>query len=329
MTLSPRTWHLLTLLADGEFHSGLALAECLGVSRATVFNTLNETMALNTGLQRVRGQGYRLSLPWQMLNHAAVVEGLGETAARLRLDILQQANSSNAVLLDRLQHGAPSGSVVAVELQTAGRGRLGRTWHSGLGNALTFSVLWRFDDGLTRLAGLSLAVGVAIVRALHELGIPDVGLKWPNDLLTPQGKLGGILLEARGELHGACAVVIGIGLNHSLPPALLQRIDQPVCALNQLNAPLPNRNRLLAAVLQQLVMVLDDFSKQGFAPLQAEWERDHRYQNQPVCLTMPDGSPRRGIARGITPNGELRLETADGMRHCHSGEIFSSFNSAI
>lgn len=325
MTLSPRAWHLLTLLADGEFYAGEALAECLGVSRATVFKTLNETMALNTGLQRVRGQGYRLSQPWQMLNHAAVVAGLGATAARLRLDILQQANSSNAVLLERLQHGAPSGSVVAVELQTAGRGRLGRTWHSGLGNALTFSLLWRFDHGLASLAGLSLAVGVAIVRALHELGIPDVGLKWPNDLLTPQGKLGGILLEARGEWHGACAVVIGIGLNHSLPASLVPCIDQPACALNQLNAALPNRNQLLAGVLQHLVIVLDDFAKHGFAPLQAEWERYHHYQNQPICLTMPDGLRRRGVALGVNANGELRLKTDEGVCDCHSGEMSAAF----
>lgn len=324
MALSPRTWHLLTLLADGEFYSGETLAQCLGISRATVCCALNEAATLGICLQRVRGRGYRLSQPWQMLNKTQLIEALGELSHRLNIDFQQHATSSNEVLLQRMAHAAPSGSVLAVEWQSAGRGRWGRTWHSHLGNALTFSVLWRFDSGLGSLSGLSLAVGVAMVRALRCCGIHGVQLKWPNDLLSVHGKLGGILLEARGDLHGSCAVVIGIGLNCSLPLALEQRIDQRATALDQLCADLPNRNHILAALLQQLLRVLDAFIQHGFAPLRAEWESYHVQQNQLVTLKLPDGSLCQGIARGVNDIGELCLETAAGMRAYHSGEVASA-----
>jgi BirA family biotin operon repressor/biotin-[acetyl-CoA-carboxylase] ligase len=321
MNLSPRSWHLLTLLADGEFYSGEVLAQCLGVSRATVCNALDEATQLDIGLQRVRGRGYRLSQPWQKLNHTKLIELLGDTAARLTLDIQPQASSTNAVLLQRVGIGALSGNVLAVELQTAGRGRLGRTWHSELGNALTFSMLWRFNCGFNGLAGLSLAVGIAIVRAIDSLGIDSVQLKWPNDVLSPHGKLGGILLEARGDMFGPCAVVIGIGLNCFLPLELERRIDQPASALNQLCTSLPDRNQLLAAILQHLVVVLDSFAQHGFAPFRTEWESRHAQQNQTITLNMPDGSQCVGIALGVTDTGELRLETANGIKTYHSGEV--------
>lgn len=321
MALSPRTWHLLSLLADGEFYSGETLAQCLGVSRATVCNALNEAATLGICLQRVRGRGYRLSQPWQMLNKTQLIEALGEIAHRLNIDFQQHATSTNEVLLQRMAYAAPSGSVLAVEWQSAGRGRLGRTWHSHLGNALTFSLLWRFDSGLVSLSGLSLAVGVAMVRALAGCGIHGVQLKWPNDVFSVHGKLGGILLEARGDLHGPCAVVIGIGLNCSLPLALEQRIDQRATALDQLCTDLPNRNHILAALLQQLLLILDVFTQHGFAPLRTEWEHYHAQQNQSVILKLPDGSTCHGIARGVNDTGELRLETAAGMRTCHSGEV--------
>ena len=151
-------------------------------------------MLFRSVLQRVRGRGYRLARPWHRLEHGEVLRRLGMDAAQFNLEILPQAASSNTLLLQRAAledagGGAPSGSVLAVELQTAGRGRMGRNWHSSLGTALTFSLLWRFDCGLNALSGLSLGAGVAVVRALKKLGAQGVQLKWPNDILTEQGKL--------------------------------------------------------------------------------------------------------------------------------------------
>jgi BirA family biotin operon repressor/biotin-[acetyl-CoA-carboxylase] ligase len=319
--LSPRAWQLLVLLGDGEFHSGEQLARQCQLSRATVFNIVGEIETCGVAIQRIRGRGYRLVQSWQALDEAKVRLTLREFAARLQLEILPQASSSNTLLWQRAAQGAPSGTALAVELQTSGRGRMGRVWHSGLGNALTFSLLWRFDCGLNALSGLSLAVGLAIVRALQKFAARGICLKWPNDVLSPHGKLGGVLVEAQGDMLGPCAVVIGIGLNCSLPLHLEQRVDQAASALDQVCDSLPERNLLLAVLLQELLVILDEFAQNGFINLRADWESCHGRQNLPVRLTLPDTTVVEGIARGVSERGELLLETEQGVRQYNSGEL--------
>jgi len=317
-----KTWQLLHLLADGEFHSGEVLANQLGVTRASVFNALSGVAGYGVELQRIRGRGYRLARPWQPLERDEILRWLNPDAGQFDIEVMPQAASSNTLLLQRIRNGdISSGSVLAVELQTAGRGRIGRPWHSSLGNTLTFSLLWRFDCGLNALSGLSLAVGVAIARALELFGAQGVLLKWPNDILTLQGKLGGVLIETQGDMLGPSAVVIGIGLNCALPPNMARQIDQPVSALDEICRNMPTRNQLLAAVLRELACVLREFSQDGFAAWRAEWERYHIHRDKPVQLRMADGSAVSGIARGVSNSGELCLETAQGMQRFNSGEV--------
>ena len=320
-TIPSRTWQLLELLADGEFHSGEDMAERLGVSRASVFNALADVAEHGVELHRIRGRGYRLARPWQRLEHDEILRWLDSYAGSFRIEIAPQTDSSSSLLLRQTALGAPCGSVVAAELQQAGRGRRGRTWHSGLGNSLTFSLLWRFDCGLNALSGLSLAVGVAIVRALGKLGAQGVRLKWPNDIVDAQGKLGGVLIEVQGDMLGPSAVVIGIGLNCSLPDDLARQIDQPVSTLGEVCAAMPERNRLLAELLRELAAVLQAFARNGFAPMRDEWQGLHIHQDKPVDLHMPDGSMVSGIARGVSESGELCLETAQELRRFNSGEV--------
>ncbi len=334
----PLTFTLLRLLADGEFHSGEMLAQQLKISRASVSNALRGMESYGLALCSVRGRGYRLANPPQWLDAARIVSHLGEHGRYFRIEILDSASSSNTLLLQRAgldaaNWGAPGGSVLAVEWQSGGRGRLGRAWHSGLGNALTFSLLWRFECGLSALSGLSLATGVALMRALRELGVEGVGLKWPNDVLGTHGhkgntKLAGILIEARGDMLGPSAVVVGIGLNLSLPQPVLHQIGQPVTSLADMiaKAPpgmqvVPERNHLLAVLLRELHGVLHEFAAHGFAALRTEWESHHALQNQPVCMLLPDGSSVAGIARGVTEDGALKLETAQGVQFFNAGEV--------
>lgn len=325
--VNARTWQLLDLLADGEFHSGEALATRLGVSRATVFNALAEVADFGVMLHRIRGRGYRLARPWQRLDRDEILRWLGGQAGEFEIEIMPQAASSNTVLLRRAGiTGAnmgivPCGSVLALELQTAGRGRMGRAWYSGLGTALTFSLLWRFECGLNDLSGLSLAAAVAVVRALNNLGAQGVELKWPNDILTDQGKLAGVLIEAQGDMLGPSTVVIGIGLNCSLPASLAARIGQPACALDEVCTPMPTRNQQLSMLLMELGRVLRQFTQSGFAAFREEWERYHFHQNKRVRLQLGDGRSVQGIVRGVSDKGELCLETAQGVQLFNSGEV--------
>ncbi len=320
--IHPRTWQLLDLLADGEFHSGEVLAGQLGMSRASVFNALADVADCGVELQRIRGRGYRLTRPWQHLERDEILRWLSHEAEQFDIEILHQAASSNTLLLQRARSGGvSSGCVLAVELQTAGRGRIGRAWHSALGGTLTFSLLWRFDCGLNSLSGLSLAAGVAIARALELFGAQGVLLKWPNDILTSHGKLGGVLIEAQGDMLGPSAVVIGIGLNCTLPPNLTRQIDQPASALDEVCVTMPTRNQLLAAILRELARVLREFARGGFAASRADWERYHIHRDKPIRLRMADGSVVGGVARGVSDIGELCMETEQGMRFFNSGEV--------
>lgn len=323
----PLTFELLRRLSDGDFHSGEVLAQQLGVSRASVNNALHDVDQLGLTLYSVRGRGYCLINPPQWLNAAKINISLGDEAHTFSIEILDDAQSSNTVLLQKATHAAPSGSVVAVEWQSGGRGRLGRAWHSGLGDALTFSLLWRFECGLAGLSGLSLATGVALMRAFDELGIEGARLKWPNDIVSKEGKISGILIEAQGDMLGPSAVIIGVGINLSLPQQILQRIDQPVSDLSKLANALPERNILLAKVLRNLANVMREFAAGGFSALREEWENNHLYQNQSVQLSLPDGQVIRGVVRGVNPDGALlaEIESAEGakieLRTFHAGEI--------
>lgn len=323
----PLTLALLRLLADGEFHSGEVLAQSLGVSRASVNNALSGIDQYGLNLHSVRGRGYCLTNSPQWLDTDKVSKLLAAKAGDFHIEILDSAPSSNTLLLQRAAQAAPSGSVLAVEWQSGGRGRLGRPWHSGLGNALTFSLLWRFDCGLAGLSGLSLATGVALMRALQAVDVGGAQLKWPNDVLGKRGKVAGILIEAQGDMLGPSAVVIGIGLNLSLPQQLRQRIDQPVSDLSQLTEKIPDRNLLLATVLRELAGVMREFAAVGFAGLRAEWESYHLFQNQPVKLLLPDEKVIHGIVRGVNQDGALSVEVKSAansqpeLRIFHAGEI--------
>lgn len=319
--MKPLTAGVLARLADGDFHSGEALARSLEVSRASVWNAVRDLEATGIEVYKVHGRGYRLPYPVSLLDRAAVERHLGAQAGRFALDIRDTVDSTNTALIERAAQGVPGGTVLAAEWQAAGRGRLGRAWHAGVGEALTFSLLWRSARGAGALSGLTLAVGVALARALQSAGAGGVALKWPNDILWRGGKLAGVLTELQGDALGPTAVVIGIGINVRLSEATRARIGQATADLETACEAAPDRNRLLAGVLIELDGMLGAFDRDGFAPLREEWLQRHAQQGRRVTLTLPDGARRSGHARGVAEDGAFLLETRAGIQRFHSGEI--------
>ena len=315
------SFELLRLIADGDFHSGPALARTLGVSRATVWNAVRAIETAGLEVYKVRGRGYRLAEPVSLLDAATIARAAGTDASRLAVEIVEVTDSTNTLLMQRAAAGELVGTVIAAEWQQAGRGRLGRPWHAGIGRALTFSLLWRFAQGAGAIAGLSLAAGVAVIRALHDLGANEARLKWPNDVLWRGRKLAGMLIEMQGDALGPSAVVIGIGLNVRLSEAMRGRIDQPAADLENACARALDRNAVLASILVRLVQVLDEFTEHGFAPLRAEWERHHAHQGQKVAVKLPTGRMEEGVASGVADDGALLFQTGTAVRRLHSGEI--------
>jgi BirA family biotin operon repressor/biotin-[acetyl-CoA-carboxylase] ligase len=256
---------------------------------------------------------------------AAALEAHGGWARRFDVEVLAECDSSNSQLLARAEAGAPAGTVIVAERQTAGRGRRGRGWQSAAGDSLTFSLLWRFPAG-TPLDGLSLAIGVALACALESLGVQseqNIRLKWPNDVLLQGRKLAGILIELVSGAHAGegTAVVIGIGLNLRLPQDLPDEIRRGAAALAETEAVLPAVHELLARLLIALGKQLEQFAVTGFAAVHAAWQQRHAFADCPVRLLDEVSPPRTGICRGVDAQGALLLETTAGLQHVVSGEV--------
>jgi len=293
-SVKTRSIHRLTLsllrdLSADNFTSGAALAAQYGVSRSAVSDALNDASLLGVTIFSLTRRGYRLAAPLDFLSLDEIRAGLRADVNRVNLSIVDTIDSTNTALLQQAQLGAPSGTCLAAECQTAGRGRRGRVWQSALGASLTFSFLWRSEKGAAALGGLSLVVGLAVANALRELGVPAT-LKWPNDILVNHQKLGGILIETQGDMLGPTAVVIGIGLNVRLNDAMKTAIDQEVTDITTVLSEagqakyMMSRNALLGAVLRHLVGQLAPFTETGFAAMRDKWRALHAFEGRSVDI---------------------------------------------
>src|SRR5689334_9385851 len=301
------TFAALRLLSEQQFKLRAELAARLNVSEEEVDGMLDDLPAFGVEVTRDVELGCRLTAPIDWLDSAQIEAALGRHRQTFNLQLVDMVESTNTALLAQAGD-TPSGTVMAAELQTAGRGRRGRAWHTGLGSALTFSVLWRFDHGAGVLAGLGPAVGIALCRALGELGAAQPSLKWPNDVLVKHQKIAGTLVEIQGDVLGPSVAVIGIGLNCRLDAVIRERIDQAVIDLAGAGVSV-SRNHVLASLLSHLASVLNDFSARGFRGLRREWEALDVYAGKPVAVKLADGSFEQGIAGGVGEDGALLLQT--------------------
>lgn len=310
---------VLKQLSAESFRSGEVIAEQLGVSRASVHNAVSRAQALGVEVHAVRGRGYRLAHGHSWLDARRLGPALAGRGYALHL--LESIDSTNRQLMAMGLDGAAHKTVLAAELQEAGRGRRGRAWTAPLGGALAFSLLWRFTRGAADLSGLSLAVGLGLARALRSMGLDATQLKWPNDLLFDGRKLAGILIELQGEVLGPSMAVIGVGINVRLSESVRAAIDQPVADLSEGLAQTPDRNALLLACLEQLDLALALFEADGFSALRAEWNALHAFHEREASILGGQGEAWHGRVAGVDEAGALLLDTGNGLRRFFSGEV--------
>lgn len=307
---------LLRLLQDGRFHSGEALGAELGVSRAAVWKKLQALQAeLGLSVHKVRGRGYRLAAPLQLLDEARL-NGQGDGPGWLAY-VVPSLDSTNAEALRLLSSSPALPFYVLAERQTSGRGRRGRSWVSPFGENIYYSLVLRIDGGMRQLEGMSLAVGLALLQVVRDCGVSSAGLKWPNDVLVGERKLAGILLELSGDPADVCHVVIGIGLNVNMLAAEVGAIGQPWTSMRMELGRQLDRNDLVCALNRQLSHYLDIQLRHGFAALQDEWQRSHLWQLRPVALTA-GGEPVEGVVLGVDQSGAVRMQV-EGIERVFSG----------
>ena len=321
---TPLPARLFAHLADGAFHSGEELAASLGVTRSAIWKAARALRELGAELKAVRNRGYRLHSPTELL----ASERIGAALARQtrqhvrRLETVWSIASTNTALLERPDPAPGTTEVLLAEYQAAGRGRRGRAWRAPPGGAICLSLSWTFREVPPVLAGLSLAIGVCALRALARLKVPDVGLKWPNDLLLQQSKLGGILIELRAESEGPACVVIGIGLNVSLSQELKAEIagTGTACADLAQAGFTGTRNALAAALIDSCVEGLQTFAREGLKPFLAEYRAADALLAKAVRVSAPQGWVA-GVARGVDVHGALLIETPHAVQRFLSGEV--------
>ena len=313
---------ILDILKDGAFHSGEALGEKVGCSRTAVWKHLQKLEALGLVIETTKGTGYRIVGGVDLLDMEAI-KGRLTVAARPHLsniNIFQTINSTNTYARELAEKSSASGSVILAEQQTAGRGRRGKNWVSPFAANIYLSIVWDFEQGAQALEGLSLAIGVAVKRALTTHGVQGVKLKWPNDIYVEQKKLGGILLEMIGDPAGHCSVIVGVGLNVTMPASQANAIDQDwtdvTTELQDQQSPgagatVPARNNLAAALISEILPLLSTFQAQGFAAYRDEWQAADAFYGQAAVISTPKQSIA-GIVKGVETNGALRLELEGG-----------------
>jgi BirA family biotin operon repressor/biotin-[acetyl-CoA-carboxylase] ligase len=301
--------------------TGVELAQAGGVSRAAIWKRVQALRAAGVEIAAHPGRGYALAQPLELLDRDRILSALSSSlrAAPPALQICFETGSTQtlAAAVAPPERGC---AIWLAERQTAGQGRRGRPWISPLAAHLSMSVARRFQQGFAALSGLSLVVGVAAAEALHALGFPQVRLKWPNDLWVDESKLGGILIELRGEVSGPCDAVIGLGINVRMPPAFAAKIDQDWCDLATLSPAVPSRNLVASGVINALLPALDQFEREGLAPFLPRWRALDALVGQPVRVLEGDRM-QEGIAHGIDEHGALRVQHGQNERHYHGGEV--------
>lgn len=310
---------VVKILADGQFHSGESLGAALGVTRAAVWKRLQGLAALGLPVESVKGRGYRIAGGLCLLDGPAISAKLtSEASQRLgRLSCFEELDSTNQYLLSER---AACGDVCMAERQSAGRGRRGRSWSSPFGQNLYLSLRWHYEQGVAALEGLSLAIGVVIVEVLaQEFGVAGLRLKWPNDLLLNDRKLGGVLVEVGGDLTGDCFAVVGVGLNVSMSRAAALAIDQPWADLLQAGHSV-DRNELSAKLISALLPALGNYPQDGFRCYRSRWLRHAAFLDQQINLTTP-GKSFSGVMCGVDEGGGLVVKINGQEQVFAGGEV--------
>ncbi|WP_242390024.1 bifunctional biotin--[acetyl-CoA-carboxylase] ligase/biotin operon repressor BirA [Kosakonia cowanii] len=305
---------LISLLADGEFHSGEQLGESLGMSRAAINKHIQTLRDWGVDVFTVPGKGYSLPEPIQLLDETFIRREVAQGSVA----VLPVIDSTNQYLLDRLT-GLQSGDACVAEYQQAGRGRRGRKWVSPFGANLYISMYWRLEQGPAAAIGLSLVIGIVMTEVLRDLGADQVRVKWPNDLYLNDRKLAGILVELTGKTGDAAQIVIGAGVNLAMRNAQAGDINQGWINLQEAGVRI-DRNVLAARLITELRSALHCFEQEGLTPFLSRWEVLDNFINRPVKLIIGE-KEIFGISRGIDSQGALLLEQDGVVKPWVGGEI--------
>jgi BirA family biotin operon repressor/biotin-[acetyl-CoA-carboxylase] ligase len=304
---APTLIEISSILSDGLYHDGETIGKKLDITRAGVWKAIKKLEDYDVKINSIKGKGYAISEPLFLLNETEVQNGIANK--KIQIDVFENIDSTNYYLKNFI--GAYSPQICIAEYQTKGKGRLNRSWYSPFGKNIYLSLLFPFQKDLSNLIGLSIVVGLAIIKALEYLGLDkELSIKWPNDIIFDSKKLAGTLIEVFSEANGLAYAIIGIGLNVNMTKDKKQ-ITQPWISLKQILNQNLNRNKLCISLINNLLIYLNKFDEKGLAYFLAEWNSRDCLINKKVKLINANKTIT-GIARGINELGNLMLEIEKG-----------------
>jgi BirA family biotin operon repressor/biotin-[acetyl-CoA-carboxylase] ligase len=318
---------LLHQLLDhkGAFLSGEELSQRLNVSRTAIWKHIEELRKEGYKIKAVRKQGYHIESVPHSLSASTILPHLKTEWLGQKLTVYEEVESTQHIAHRLARDGAPSGTLVIADHQTAGKGRMGRKWHSPPGTGVWMSLILRPDIPLSSTPQLTLLSSVAVLKGIHKATHVETGIKWPNDVMVGKKKVAGILTELSAETDRVNYVIIGTGINVNQTkedyPTELSEIATSLC-IEQGNP--VQRNELIVQILKEWEELYEMYMKHGFAPIKSLWEANAVSIGNTIIARTLHGH-YEGLAKGITEEGVLLLEDAGGITHkIYSADIETS-----
>ena len=314
---------IVRLLQNQRWISGAEISKITGYFGEDLEKVIAVLKARGLPLEYQAERGYRLTSSVMLIDESRLTRlledaGLGSAT---RISVVDVVDSTNRQLLDWTDPVTLHGRVCIAEYQSDGRGRQGRPWFAVGYQNLTLSLAWRIEQGTAELSAVSLVAGLAVCDCLEDVGLSRVCLKWPNDVMSPIGKLAGILIETKSTGLGYLHVVIGIGINIHNASAVKVRVEQPVADLGTMMGSNVDRTLLSAKLLSRLFSALEEMNRSGFSDCVQQWNIRDAYMGHAVIGTIGD-QKIQGQGLGVDDTGAYRVRDDGGRIHrLISGEV--------
>ena len=310
--------NILACLGNQQPLSLETLANSLNNIPENIMLAIDDLINAQVQIQKVAPQTYQLPIPYQDISSEALKNKLKNPQwSVFCFDSLDSTNlflKNNSIDKTRI--------VCHSEMQTAGRGRLGRIWQSPFGTNLYFSIKWRAFSSPSQLSGLSLVVGLSLTQAIEkQLGPSSLKVKWPNDIWCDGKKVAGVLIEIANIEASYCDLIIGIGVNVNSKACDLQQIGRPCTSLGDIYGRSINRLELLAAMIKSIEDDIPRFIANGFDAFSPQWKQKDALQDQQV-IAIQGTNPIEGCVQGIGPQGQLILKLKNkDVVYLDAGEV--------
>lgn len=306
--------------ADG-YISGQELCNRFGVSRTAVWKAINQLKEAGYEIEAQQNKGYRLMAAPDLMTEAEIKSLMHTEWVAKEVLYFDTIDSTNTKAQELAEKGYPSGTLVVADKQESGKGRRGRSWVSPSGTGIFMTLMIKPDINSNNASMLTLVAALAVAKAITSVTGEEALIKWPNDIVVNSKKVCGILTEMNAQFDYINHIVVGIGINvhnESFPEEISQMASS---LMIEAGGKRFHRAQIIAETMAYFEQYYDTFLKtQDLSALVREYDELLVNMNKAVRVLDPK-EPFDGKAMGITPKGELIVDTWESRKLVSSGEV--------